>query len=323
MAAPTRLSGVDAPEVRPTDTGPVATAATRPPSTSAFAPTGRCRISSGDTQAVGVGDVIGRPRRGADPRQVRGVAAVVAADDDHQVDRLGRASSATTASCRSCVALQMVSNALIAARELGVAVAVAHRARGTSRRSRATRSSASSSGWRRPMRCEVAFGIEAGRGRVAERARRNALAVAAARGCSRRPTAASASVEHDQIAAAGTARACDAVACVSSCQTLPWMIDGEAVLARSGGRSSRRSAPSRRSCRPACSRVRSSCCQHRDGDAERRQDHDVVGGRAGRRARRRRSGSGCPCARSLSLTCGLWMISPVRNTVRSGKRSRV
>ena len=30
-----------------------------------------------------------------------------------------------------------------------------------------------------------------------------------------------------------------------------------------------------------------------------------------------------PMARSFSLTCGLWMISPVRNTRRSGKRSRV
>ena len=29
-----------------------------------------------------------------------------------------------------------------------------------------------------------------------------------------------------------------------------------------------------------------------------------------------------PAARSRSLTCGLWMISPVRNTLRVGKRRR-
>src|SRR5689334_12268897 len=38
-------------------------------------------------QTVGFGDVEGRPRGGTDARKVRGVAAVVPADHDHQIDR--------------------------------------------------------------------------------------------------------------------------------------------------------------------------------------------------------------------------------------------
>ena len=45
-------------------------------------------MSSSRHQAVGVGDVVGRHLLRADPRQIAGVAAVVAANDEHQVDRL-------------------------------------------------------------------------------------------------------------------------------------------------------------------------------------------------------------------------------------------
>ena len=75
------------------------------------APTGRCRTSSAETRQLGVGDMERRHALGADPGQVAGVAAVVAPDDEHQVERLRSSRSARTASCRSWVALQMVSNA--------------------------------------------------------------------------------------------------------------------------------------------------------------------------------------------------------------------
>src|SRR6185436_6940096 len=51
-AAPTRLSGVEAPEVRPIETGP--SCGSHPDEdTSALVPIGRCRISSGDTRQSG------------------------------------------------------------------------------------------------------------------------------------------------------------------------------------------------------------------------------------------------------------------------------
>ena len=52
MAAPTRLSGVEAPEVNPIVTSP--TAGSQPFDTiSVFCPTGRCRIWSTDTRHSG------------------------------------------------------------------------------------------------------------------------------------------------------------------------------------------------------------------------------------------------------------------------------
>ena len=59
--------------------------------------------------------------------RLHGVAAVVAADHDHQVERLARRAARSTASCRSCVALQIVSNARKCAASVAVAVAVRHR----------------------------------------------------------------------------------------------------------------------------------------------------------------------------------------------------
>ena len=130
------------------------------------APTGRCRISSARHEAVRFGDVIGRHALGADAGEVAGVAAVVAADHDHQIERLlveqrdRRRPVAPASRCRSC-------------RRRGSARPAPPRRsdrawpRGTSRRSPATRSSASSSGWR-SRRAADPVGIEARRDRVAE-----------------------------------------------------------------------------------------------------------------------------------------------------------
>ena len=58
-----------------------------------------------------------------------------------------------------------------------------------------------------------------------------------------------------------------------------------------------------------------------DRDAERRQDDDVVGAEPVGRVRRGRERNRMPAPRSRSLTCGLWMISPVRKTLRPGNRA--
>ena len=87
-------------------------------------------------------------------------------------------SSATTASCRSCVALQIVSNARKCAASVGVAVALAHRRRGTSRRSPATPTSASSSGWRSRCARRSTSGSKPGDAASPKRAR-NAARIAA------------------------------------------------------------------------------------------------------------------------------------------------
>ena len=50
--SPTRLSGVDAPDVRPMEIGPLGGNQGEVVS-SVFAPTGRCRISPGDTRQSG------------------------------------------------------------------------------------------------------------------------------------------------------------------------------------------------------------------------------------------------------------------------------
>ena len=173
MTWPTMLLGVEAPAVSPMISGPVTGSQSgrdvprrRRPSTAA--PIGRCRISVG--RHAGIADrrcgTSARARRRCAPdcrcccccsRRSRpsGRAAVAS-------------SSATTASCRSCVALQIVSNARKRVASAGLAVAVRHRAAATSRRSPATRSSASSSGWRSRCASRCAIGIEARRDRLAE-----------------------------------------------------------------------------------------------------------------------------------------------------------
>ena len=200
MAAPTRLSGVEAPEVRPIDTGP--SAGSQPAAvTSAFAPTGRWRISSAETRQSGSAMwKVGRDG-GADPRQVAGVAAVVAADDDHQVDRPVAAAARRRRPggpawrCRWC---RTPGSARASA---SVAVAVAHRGPDHLADRAATRSSASSSGWR--GRCAAGRGRDRSRARPRSRtAGRKRVAIAAACGCSRRRAAVSWPIEHDQVAAA-------------------------------------------------------------------------------------------------------------------------
>ena len=190
MAAPTRLSGVEAPDVRPIDDRPVGGSQPRGV-TSAFDPTGRCRISSAETRQSGSAMWnVGRDAC-ADPREVGGVAAVVAADHDHQVDRLARRAARRRrpgdpgSRCRSC------RRPGSASASVAVAVAVAHRRARTSRRSRATRTSASSSGWR--GRCAADRDRDRSRAtrRLPKRAQER-VAIAAARGCSRRRRSASA-----------------------------------------------------------------------------------------------------------------------------------
>ena len=81
------MSGVDAPDVRPIVTGP---AAGSHPSvvTSALRPDRAMPDRVGRDQAVRVGDVKRRLASRADAGEIDGVAAVIAADDDHQVDGL-------------------------------------------------------------------------------------------------------------------------------------------------------------------------------------------------------------------------------------------
>ncbi len=145
----TRLSGVEAPDVRPTRRGPLA--GSQPlDSISPGAPTGLCRIMRGRDQARRIGDVVGRHVLGADVREVARVAAVVAADDHHQVEPLvgQQADHGVLPILRGAADRVEGAVALATAppRQSGRASP-----RGTSRRSRSTRTSASSSGW--PARC--------------------------------------------------------------------------------------------------------------------------------------------------------------------------
>ena len=145
IAAPTRLSGVEAPEVRPTATGP---AGSQPFGRDlGFGPDGPVADLVGRHQAVRIGDVECRPGRGADARQVAGIAAVVAADHDHQVDRPVREQ-------RDDRVLPILRGAADRVERLEMGGQVLRRRSGrawppsSSRRSRATPTSASSSGSR-------------------------------------------------------------------------------------------------------------------------------------------------------------------------------
>ena len=178
MAAPTRLSGVEAPEVRPTDTGPGGSQLVgRHLGLGAHGPVPNLDRRH---QAVGIGDVERRPRRGADPGQIAGVAAVVARRSRSSGRPAVSRSSATTASCRSCVALQIVSNAWKCADESWLRRSDRSSPPSTSRRSRATPTSASSSGWRRPIRCRSRSGSKPGDAAPAKRARKASRSTAAA-----------------------------------------------------------------------------------------------------------------------------------------------
>ncbi len=85
IAAPTRLSGVEAPDVRPTDHG----SGRKPVCRRHFGLRARGPVTDLESryQTVGVGDVEGGARRCTNPRQITGIAAVISSDHDHQVDR--------------------------------------------------------------------------------------------------------------------------------------------------------------------------------------------------------------------------------------------
>ena len=225
-----------------------------------------------------------------------------------------------TASWRSCVALQIVSKA----RNRGGELARRRSGRASPARNISPISSDSELSivvWlAQPTRCRWMSGSKPGE-TACSNCRRNAVAVAAV-----------ADVVADQSrprrgrARRGSApppacSACDAVARVSSCQYLPWMTDVNAVVGvalhvlpdvehRAAGRVDERAAAA------------DEILEQLHGGAERRQDHDVVGRQARRAIRPGRSGSGCPGRAAALLTCGLWMISPVRKTCRSGNRLR-
>ena len=85
MAAPTRLSGVEAPDVRPIDNGPAGSQCCgRHLGLGARRPVANL---GGRHQTVGIGDVERGTRRCTDPRQIARVAAVVSPDHDHEIDR--------------------------------------------------------------------------------------------------------------------------------------------------------------------------------------------------------------------------------------------
>ena len=182
-AAPTRLSGVEAPEVRPTVTGP---SLRQPVAGRDF---GSCperpMANLGRRhQALRIGDVEGRPGGGADSGQICRVAAVVAANDEHQVDRL-------LLEERDDGILAILRRAADGVERLKVIGEARPRRSGrpwppsACPRSRATRTSASWSGW--PARCA------AGRGPARTPAMRRSRTGAGRRrdrrphGCSRRP----------------------------------------------------------------------------------------------------------------------------------------
>ena len=183
------LLGVEAPAVRPIIQRAGRRAAS-PRVTSSRpvvvdgAPTGRCRISSARHQALRLGDVERPHALRADPRQVAGVAAVVAAHDQHQVERL----LVEQRDDRVLPLLRGAADRVERAEMRGRAPPRrSGRAspRGTSPRSPATPTSASSSGWRtRPAR-DRPSGSNPGRGRAGECARGTRRGRRRA-GCSRR-----------------------------------------------------------------------------------------------------------------------------------------
>src|SRR5215813_4285205 len=106
MTVSTRLSGVEAPEVNPTDTCP--DGGSHPTETrSSLPPTGLCRISDGDISPAGsaiwnVGTL------GWQIRARLHVLLLLYPPTTIIRSSASRSSNAPTASCRSCVALQMV-----------------------------------------------------------------------------------------------------------------------------------------------------------------------------------------------------------------------
>ena len=218
------LLGVEAPAVRPTVTGPAGSQPREIVSSTAAvegAPIGRWRISLSGSEHVGVGDVEGRRPAGADRRQVAGVAAVVAADHDHQAGP---------------VLVEQREDRVLALLRRAADRVERPEARATVRPRRSGRASPAAASppissdslisivvwFAQPMRARCAVGIEPGRHGLAEarekrrRGRRRA-------GCSRRRAAASAWSSTTRKWPSGKRVACEAVARVSSWWTLPWM----------------------------------------------------------------------------------------------------
>ena len=158
------LFGVEAPAVRPT-----VTAAGGQPVPGHDLVDGRRRRRSDRAvsdfvlrhQARRFGDVVGPHAIGADPGEIARIAAVVARPR-RSPDRAGCSSSkATTASCRSWVALQIVSNA----RKCSASAASPYRSVIAARSISPTRSDSLISivvWFAQPTRDEVPGGIEAG-----------------------------------------------------------------------------------------------------------------------------------------------------------------
>ena len=229
------------------------------------------------------------------------------------------ASSATTASWRSCVALQIVSNAWKWSASAAVAVAVEHR-----RLQHVADLQRLRHQHRRLVgEADAAAGRDRGRSPARRRLPKRA------RNASRSPPPADVVADDGRFAVVEDHEVAPAVLDRLGGRGLRLLVPDLAVDDRrvpalgvapdvlpdvqhrpAGGVDERAAAPLE-------------LLQHGDRDAERRQDHDVV------RPSRSIDCAGVslrnpmPIARSWSLTCGLWMISPVRKTARSGKRWRV
>src|SRR5207302_3858573 len=107
--APTRLSGVEAPDVRPMRTGP--SAGSQPSEViSVFDAPWRCRISAGDIRHSG--SAMWYVGRATEQSRARFAVLLLLYPPITMTRSTGFSrNNARTASCRSCVALQMVSNA--------------------------------------------------------------------------------------------------------------------------------------------------------------------------------------------------------------------
>ena len=315
------LLGVEAPAVRPITTRP---GRRQPPFGHHFVRLHRRRRAdrpvpdlSRREQARRIGDVVRAHARRADPREVARCCCCCSRPTTIIRSTGSVSSSASTASCRSCVALQIVSKArkCVADRRRRSGRASPRR---PSRRSPATPTSASSSGWRSRRASRSVSGLKPGETAPAKRARN----------ASRSPPCADVvaddrrlvAIEHDEVAPLRILQRLRRRRARLFVLDLAVDDGGEAVLRVAhdvlpdvqhgpAGRVDQRAAARRE-------------VEHLlDGDAEGRQDDDVVGPELRGRARPGSLRNRMPLARSRSLTCGLWMISPVRKTLRPGKRA--
>ena len=266
-------------------------------------------------QAAGVGDVKGRPGCRADPREIAGIAAVVAADHDHR-------SSGVLAQQRDDGVLAVLRRAADGVERLEARRRARRRRSGRASPLRTSRSISSDSDisivvWlARPMRCRSRSGSKPGETALPNRSRNASRSPPANVVADDRRFAV---VEDHEVVAAvldglrgGGLRLLVPDLAVDDRREAAFRVAPDVlpdVQHRSAGRVDERAAAA------------IELLEHRDRDAERRQDHDVVGDRAARSTPGSSLRKRMPIARSFSLTCGLWMISPVRNTRRSGNRA--